>query len=173
MAFIAPLFLLLAFATVDVGRAVYSLSRVSASARAAARTLTLPTQANTDCAALAAALSAGNGIRVLPDPASLGGDPDPDAGASGGPSSASLSPGQGYVYLFPAVSRVPPAGGSQTSLDPSGVPYCDNSLGGSGRHTATVKARVTYRYQPLTPVISHLVPTITLQSESVQSTEVR
>jgi Flp pilus assembly protein TadG len=145
------IYLMIIFAVVDLGRAIYYRNAATRAADAAARVMTLPSQRTTDCTAQAQAVQAGNGLSISLDPSSVYGNGDPRTGGASPPTT-----GQGYIYLWPALAQ---SAGTCTA--------------GSGhtRAAGTVVAQVTIAFQPWTPLISQVVGQIRITSDSALQTE--
>ena len=162
-ALVIPLVLFGVFFCIDIGRLVYTYNAISSAARDGARTISLGTQGSSDCLALARVESVGKGFPILADPNSVSGNTDPN-NPSGSLQPSNPGPGQGYVYIWPAVATGNP-------------PDAAGNCGGTGTcryGTATIKhvaVQVEYRFQPMTPIVSQLVPTISVRSVSVGQDE--
>ena len=158
-ALVLPVFLLLLSLTVDIGRAAYTYVIIGQVAQAAARTLSLPDSAHTDCPAFTNAESASNGYTIAADPLSVTGDGDPVATPSAPTQGSSIPANQGDLYLWPAVASAAP---------PDSVANCTGST--NRVHQGRVTAQVTFRFVPWTPIAGNLTGPITIvASASVQS----
>ena len=159
---VAPILFLLMFLLIDFGRLVYTYAAISWSAREAARIVSLQPQAASDCAALHTAESTAQGFNLSADPNSVLGNSDPNSTST--PNAVQTPPaGQGYIYIWPAVASSPPDAGTNCS--------------GNGQARAVaqsvqdVAVQVKYRWLPLMPLISSLVPAVTITTISVVHTE--
>lgn len=154
MAFVLPIFLFLVFGTIDFGRAIYTLNTISSLSRSAARAMAVAPELNSDCLANQQLPKSGNGIAVVRDPHSLYGNVQ-------GISTPTASV-PGYLYLDRAMGYV----------DSQGIYQCRQpTITGDTRFNEDTKATVVYLFRPLTPLVNHLVPSITLTAISVNHTE--
>lgn len=148
-AFVAPVLLYLIFGTIDLGRLFYTYAALAAATRQGARILTLDSQDQTDCAALATMEKAGKAFPLLPDPASTqsgeSGHQNPDQDPT-----ASTSPplGTAYMYIYPAAA----------TADPPDDPANCSSQVIVRPHGSTVWVQAEYNFNPITPGISRLIP---------------
>ena len=158
-ALVLPVFLLLFSLTVDIGRAAYTYAIIGQLAQAAARNLSLPDNAHSDCSAFAAAESNANGYTIAADPLSVSGDSDPVATPSAPTQGSAIAANHGDLYLWPAAATASP---------PDATANC---TGTSSRvHYGRVTAQVTFRFVPWTPIAGNLTGPITIvATASVQS----
>jgi hypothetical protein len=152
-ALLLPAFLLLTIAIVDFGRYVYTRGLLNAEVTRAARLLTLDANKATDCPAQQDVVEKANGIIDSVDPHSIAGDADPAVGGANGPSAPPA--GQGYVYIYPAVAQ--------------SVATCTGAASRPG--SSEVVVQTTYSFIPWTPVVSNIVPSLTIFCTSTQTTE--
>jgi Flp pilus assembly protein TadG len=152
-ALLMPAFLLLTISTMDFGRYVYTRGLLNAEVTRAARLLTLDANKGTDCPAQQDVVEKANGIINSVDPHSIAGDTDPSVGGSNGPSTPPA--GQGYVYIYPAVAQ-----------------SVSNCVGAANRPgSSEVVVQTTYSFVPWTPIVSDIVPSLTIYCTSTQTTE--
>jgi hypothetical protein len=159
---VAPLLLLIIAVTVDFARAVYAYSAISAAARSGARTLSLKDQQSTDCQVFKTVEAVGQGFSLTADPNSVAGDANPNTGGATGPTLP--PPGQGYVYIWPAVS---------TGRPPDAIGVCSGS--GSprapGNQVRDVAIEVQYSFKPWISIVADFVPVLIIKTTSVVQTE--
>jgi Flp pilus assembly protein TadG len=163
-ALILPVILFVVFFCIDAGRLIYTYNAISSVARDGARTASLGTQFQSDCLTLSRVEAAGKGFPINADPNSIAGNTDPNNPGTPGPSAPGV--GQGYVYIFPAVSTADPPD-SQSSPD-----NCD----GASRQWGTaqihdVSVEVQYQFVPLTPLVGQWLGGITVKAISVEQVE--
>lgn len=159
---VAPLLLLIIAVTIDFARVVYTYSAISAAARAGARTLSLKDQETTDCKVFQTVEAAAQGFSLTADPNSVVGDANPNGGAGTGP--ATPPPGQGYIYIWPAVSSGSP-GDSPATCGGSGQPRFP------ANQVRDVAIEVQYGFRPWVSIVADFVPTLTIKTVSVVQTE--
>ncbi|HEV3460841.1 MAG TPA: TadE/TadG family type IV pilus assembly protein [Candidatus Dormibacteraeota bacterium] len=159
---VAPLLLLIIALTVDFARVVYTYSAISAAARAGARTLSLKDQEGTDCQVFQTTEAVGQGFNLSADPNSVAGNVNPNTGGPSGPTTPPA--GQGYVYIWPAVStgRPPDAAGLCTG---SGAP---RAPAGQAREVAI---EVQYGFKPWISIVADFIPVFNIKTVSVVQTE--
>jgi hypothetical protein len=159
---VAPLLLLIIAVTVDFARVVYAYSAISAAARAGARTLSLKDQESTDCQVFQTVEAVGQGFSLSADPNSVAGNVNPNTGGATGPTPPPA--GQGYVYIWPAVS---------TGRPPDAAGFCAGS--GSPRAPANqvrdVAIEVQYSFKPWISIVADFVPVFVIKTVSVVQTE--
>ena len=159
---VAPLLLLIVAATIDFARVVYAYSAISAAARAGARTLSLKDQESTDCQVFQRVEAAGQGFSLAADPKSVAGNTNPNSGGPNGPTTPPA--GQGYVYIWPAVS---------TGQPPDAPGFCSGS--GAPRAPASqvrdVAIEVQYGFKPWISFIADFIPNFVIKTVSVVQTE--
>jgi hypothetical protein len=159
---VAPLLLLIIAVTIDFARVVYAYSAISAAARAGARSLSLKDQENTDCLVYKTVEAAGQGFNLSADPNSVAGDANPNSGAPSGPKTP--PPGQGYVYIWPAVS----------SGQPPDAPGVCNGTGGArfqSNQGGEVAIEVQYGFKPWISIVADFIPNFNIKTVSVVQTE--
>jgi len=156
---VAPILVMMLFLMIDFGRLVYTYSAMSWATREGARLLSLPSQQQSDCAALQRVEEVGRGFPITPDPNSTVGNTDP-AVAGGGKAPTQPPAGTGYVYIWPAVAPSTPqntnCNGQPRQLSPN---------------IREVAVQCEYSWQPLMPLVSSIVPPITIRTLSVVQTE--
>jgi hypothetical protein len=159
---VAPLLLLIIAVTVDFARAVYAYSAISAAARSGARTLSLKDQESTDCLVFKTVEAVGQGFNLTADPNSVAGDANPNTGGATGPTPP--PPGQGYVYIWPAVS---------TGQPPDAVGVCSGSGGprAPANQVRDVAIEVQYSFKPWISIVADFVPVLIIKTTSVVQTE--
>lgn len=158
-AILAPILLMMFFLTIDFGRLVYVYSAIAWAAREGGRMASLEPQKATDCLIYQRVLQAAQGLSLAPDPNSLVNDSNPNAPAP--PlQPATPPPGQGYIYIFPAVSTTTPQYPNNCTGDPR-----------SNSKSFPVAVQIQYTYAPLATWFSDFLPNITLRTISVVSTE--
>jgi hypothetical protein len=159
---VAPLLLLIVAATIDFARVVYAYSAISAAARAGARTLSLKDQESTDCQVFRTVEAAGQGFSLTADPKSVAGNANPNSGGPNGPTTP--PPGQGYIYIWPAVS---------TGQPPDAAGVCSGSGGprAPGNQVRDVAIEVQYGFKPWISIIANFIPNFVIKTVSVVQTE--
>ena len=159
---ILPFVLFVCFFCIDAGRLVYTYNSISSIARDGARTASLASQTYSDCLTFSRVESEGAPFGITADPNSSYGDSDPNNPGTPGPSNP--SPGNGYVYVFPAVATASP---------PDSAPNCSSTsprqLGAPPTNDVTVL--VEYRFVPFTPLVANLLGGITVKAISVEQDE--
>lgn len=160
-ALIAPFLFFLLFLLLDFGRLVYTYAAVSWSAREAARVVSMQPQAASDCLALQIAESTAQGFILKPDENSVVNNSDPNG--TGTPNADPRPPaGMGKIYIWPAVATAAPAdapancAGSPRAISPT---------------VQDVAVQIKYTFLPLMPLISNVIPPITITTISVVHTE--
>jgi hypothetical protein len=160
-ALIAPFLFFVMFLLIDFGRLVYTYAAVSWSAREAARVVSMQPQAASDCLAMSIAESTAQGFILRPDENSVVNNSDPNSSLS--PNADPRPPaGVGKIYIWPAVATAAPAdapancSGSPRAISPS---------------VQDVAVQIKYTFLPLMPLISNMIPPITITSISVVHTE--
>ena len=161
-ALVAPLLFLILLVTIDFGRLVYTYGVITSSARDSARALSLKINQATDCSAYQLAEQTANGFQLKPDQASMVGDSNPNS-PGGSLQPTTPPPGQGYIYIWPAVATASPQ---------DQHPGCD----GQARLPASaqlkdVSVQIEYTYQPLIPVFQDFTGSFTIKAISVVHTE--
>lgn len=156
-ALLLPTFLILTMGVVDFGRYVYIRGVLNSEVIRAARLLTLTENQSSDCSALKDVVTNSEGFIDSVDPNSSEGDLAPGAGGAANLEPSTPPAGQGYVYIYPAVA---PA-------NPSTINCASSHVRVSGQ----VLVQTTYEFVPWTPIISNVVPQITIFATSTQTTE--
>jgi hypothetical protein len=156
---VAPVLVMMLFLMIDFGRLVYTYSAMSFATREGARLLSLPSQQQSDCAALQKVEEVGRGFPITPDPNSTVGDTDP-AISAGGKAPTPPPAGQGYVYIWPAVAPSTPQ-----DTNCNGLP---RQLSPNIREVAV---QCEYTWLPLMPLVSSIMPPIRIRTLSVVQTE--
>src|ERR1700732_2863899 len=110
-AIVAPLLIFVVFGTIDVGRLMYTYNAISSASREGARIVALRLQKISDCDRLHRMETVGQAFPLVQDPKSVydtTNNIDPNTSpmpAGQGPTPSNLiPPGQGYIYLYPAVA---------------------------------------------------------------------
>lgn len=144
-----PVFLMLAFIGVDVGRFFYLRGVAEGAVRWSERALTVDASLKTDCIAITSLQSNGAALNLSMDPASQWNDPPTP--------SATPPANQGYAYIHPAAQ--PP-------------PICPGSApGGHVRPSGNVTTYITYLFVPSTPVFSQVLGSVTLVVADTEPTQ--
>jgi TadE-like protein len=170
-ALVSPLILFVVFASIDLGRLIYTYNAISSAARDGARLVALRAQLESDCLPLDRMEQVGQGFPLVPDPNSIAdtANTDPNNPGSAGPTTPPR--GNGYIYIWPAVATAEP----QDGTNGSGVKNCDSTTqrGGAGSQVKHVAVEIQYVFQPLTPLIGSVLPHggITVRTISVVQTE--
>jgi TadE-like protein len=159
-AMVAPLFLLVMFAAVDIGRLLYAYSGISSAARDGARAASLQISLFSDCQIIKDVELVGQGFPVVMDPNSLVGDSDPN-NPSGALQPSTPPPNKGYAYIWPAVATANPPDLNCNSSNQRAVSQ-------SIKH---VSVEVQYHFVPLTPAIAGIAPNIIVRTVSVVTIE--
>lgn len=157
---VAPLFLLVMFGAIDIGRLLYAYSGISSAARDGARAASLQVSLFSDCQVIRDVELVGQGFPVVMDPNSLVGNSDPN-NPTGALRPTTPPPNEGYAYIWPAVATADPPDSNCTSSTQRAVSQ-------SIKH---VSVEVQYHFVPLTPAIAGLVPTIIVRTVSVVTVE--
>ena len=157
---VAPLFLIVMFVAIDIGRLLYAYAAISSAARDGARTASLQVSLYSDCAIIQEVELVGQGFPVRMDPNSLVGNSDPNN--PGGPLQPSLPPPNvGYAYIWPAVATANPPDTNCTTSTPRAISQ-------TVKHVAV---EVQYHFMPLTPFVAGLANNIIVKTVSVVTTE--
>jgi hypothetical protein len=159
---VAPLFLTVMFASVDIGRLLYTYSAISSAARDGARTASLQTSLFSDCQIIQEVRIVGQGFPVVMDPNSIVGDSDPN-NPSGALQPTTPPPNVGYGYIWPAVATANPPESNCNAA--SGSP---RAVSLSVKHVAV---EIQYHFTALTPFITTLAPNVIVKTVSVVTTE--
>ena len=158
---VAPIFLIIMFAAIDIGRLLYAYSAISSAARDGARTASLQVSAFSDCQIIQEVELVGQGFPVVMDPNSLVGNSDPN-NPSGALQPTTPPANVGYAYIWPAVATADPPDTNCTS------PVSPRAVSQSVKHVAV---EVQYHFTPLTPFVAGLIPNIIVKTVSVVTTE--
>lgn len=158
---VAPIFLVIMFAAIDIGRLLYAYSAISSAARDGARTASLQTALYSDCQIIQEIEIVGQGFPVVMDPNSLVGDTDPN-NPSGSLQPTTPPPNVGYGYVWPAVATADPPDSNCTS------PVNPRAVSQSVKHVAV---EVQYHFVPLTPFVGRLIPSVIVRTVSVVTVE--
>lgn len=148
-ALVAPLFLLMVMVLFDFSKSVYDKNTLDAAAREGARRAVLlntPTTSDVE----AAIRQHSSAVYLAPHCAYA----DPKT-------QAAPPPNTGYIYL-----SLQPAGGNGSYSPGAGCPVPSVAV-----NHVPVTVTIVYSYQPLTPLLSSVVGTITFTSTSTFTTE--
>lgn len=157
---VAPLFLVIMFAAIDIGRLLYAYTAISSAARDGARTASLQVSLYSDCQVINEVELVGQGFPVKMDPNSLVGNSDPN-NPSGSLQPTTPPANIGYAYIWPAVATAdPPETNCNTSTP--------RAISQTVKH---VEVEVQYHWTPLTPVIGGLAQNVIIKTISVVTTE--
>lgn len=140
-ALLAPVFLLIVFLAIDIGRLLYTYSAISSAARDGARTASLQAALYSDCEIVREVELVGQGFPVVMDPNSLVGNSDPNNPA--GTLQPSTPPvNVGYAYIWPAVATADPVDSNCSS----------NTKRAVSQSVKHVSVQVSYHFTPITPI---------------------
>ena len=173
-AVVSPLLFFIVFALIDVGRLVYIYNSISSASREGARLVALTPQLYSDCDPLTRMKAVAQTFTMAQDPNSVANsnnvDPnyvDPNTGKMPpGEGPTTPAAGQANMYIYPAVA---------TSVSATACPAasstqrkCPPNLYINGTQTGinAVAVEIQYSFQPLTPVISTLFPSVVVRSIS-------
>lgn len=140
-ALVSPIFLLIVFSAIDVGRLVYAYTAISSAARDGARTASLNGSLFSDCEIIQEVEQVGQGFPVKMDPNSIAGNSDPN-NPSGALQPTTPPPGVGYAYIWPAVATADPPDSSCDSTQ-------QRAISQTVKHVAV---EVQYHFMPLLPL---------------------
>jgi hypothetical protein len=157
---VAPLFVIVIFAAIDISRLLYAYTAISSAARDGARTASFQTAIYSDCQIIKEVELVGQGFPVKMDPNSIVGNSDPN-NPSGALQPTPPPPNVGYAYIWPAVATADPPDSNCSSGTPRAVSQ-------SVKHVAV---EVQYRFVPWTPFIAQLTNGITVKTTSVITVE--
>jgi Flp pilus assembly protein TadG len=157
---VAPVFLIVIFAAIDISRLLYAYTAISSAARDGARIASFQTAIYSDCQIIHEVELVGQGFPVRMDPNSLVGDSDPNNPA-GALQPSMPPPNVGYAYIWPAVATADPPDSNCSSGQPRAVSQ-------SVKHVAV---EVQYNFIALTPFIASLTNGIDVKTISVISVE--
>ncbi len=161
---VAPLLFLIIAVTIDFARLVYVYGAVASITREGARTLSLKDQDTSDCLVYRnMEAAASGGFSLLADPKSQAGDSDPN-NPSGALQPSVPPPGQGYIYIYPALS---------TGSPPDSPSFCAGS-GASRSQLAQVRdvtVLVQYGFRPWISLVASFIPNFTIKTISIVQRE--
>jgi len=160
---VAPLLFLIMAVTIDFARVVYVYGAISSITREGARLLSLADQATTDCVVLQRLEANGGGFVLSADPNSQFGNSFP-ANPSPPLAPTAPQPGQGFIYLWPAVATGNPPD-SPSNCGGTGSPR----LQASGPRDVAVE--VQYGFRPWISVVADFIPNFTIKTVSVVHAE--
>jgi len=150
---------MLLFVALDLGRAAFIWVMLGRDAETAARLDSLPDNRASDCSAVKAVVTAGNGLTVTVDNNSI-----IDNTASGWTAPATLPANTGALYIYPAQAIAAPPASNCVNSNPSA-----NSP--ERLPSSAVTAQVNYDFQPWTPIASLLFSSITLSASATEETQ--
>jgi len=155
-ALLLPVVMLLISAAIDLGRYTYIRGVITARGRDAGRILSTSAAQTSDCAALRSVVSSqGDAILVTADPASLAAYQAPQT----------PPPGQGYVFIYPAVSvRSPQLVGTNCNA----APGTTRALYYGYYHYVNVTVR--YSWVAWTPMVTNAVGPLTINAAALLPT---
>jgi Flp pilus assembly protein TadG len=159
-AMVAPIFLIVIFAAIDISRLLYVYTAISSAARDGARTASFQTAIYSDCQIIQEVELVGQGFPVRMDPNSIVGNSDPN-NPSGGLQPSLPPANTGYAYIWPAVATANPPDSNCNSGQPRAVSQ-------SVKHVAV---EVQYHFVALTPFVSQLTNGIIVKTISVITVE--
>jgi len=157
---VAPIFLVVIFAAIDISRLLYAYTAISSAARDGARTASMQTAIYSDCQIIKQVELVGQGFPVRMDPNSLVGNSDPNQ-PSGGLQPSTPPPNVGYAYIWPAVATADPPDANCDSGQPRAISQ-------TVRH---VSVEVQYHFVAMTPFIAQLTGGIIVKTVSVVTVE--
>lgn len=157
---VAPVFLIILFVAVDIGRLLYAYSAISSAARDGARTASLQVSLFSDCNIIKQVELVGQGFPVVMDPNSLVGNSDPN-NPSGALQPTTPPPNEGYAYIWPAVATADPPDSNCSSSS-------QRSISQTVKHVAV---EVQYHFTPLTPFVAGLASNVIVKTISVVTIE--
>jgi len=157
---VAPLFLLVMFGAIDIGRLLYAYTAISSAARDGARSASLGTSLFSDCQVIQVVEAVGQGFPVVMDPNSLVGNSDPNNPA-GSLQPTTPPPNVGYAYVWPAVATADPPDSNCNS----------NSQRAISQTVKHVAVEVQYHFEPLTPFIGSFATSVIVKTVSVVTIE--
>src|ERR1700694_4566912 len=159
-AMVAPIFLIVIFAAIDISRLLYVYTAISSAARDGARTASFQQAIYSDCQIIQEVELVGQGFPVRMDPNSIVGNSDPN-NPSGPLQPSTPPPNVGYAYIWPAVATAnPPDTNCSSSQQPAVSP--------SVKHVAV---EVQYHVVPLLPFVNQFAGNIIVKTVSVVTTE--
>jgi hypothetical protein len=159
-AVVSPLFLLVVFSAIDIGRLLYAYTAISSAARDGARTASLASAQFSDCQIIQELELVGQGFPLKMDPNSVVGNSDPN-NPTGTLRPTTPPPNTAYGYIWPAVATANPPDNNCTSSSQRAV-------------SPTVKqvaVAVQYHFIPLLPMVSAFAADVIVRNVSVVTTE--
>ncbi len=160
-ALMVPFIFLILFLSIDFARLVYTYAAISWAAREAARVVSMQPQSSSDCLAFTTAESTAQGFNLRADNNSVVGNADPNS--TGTPNADPNPPaGVGKIYIWPAVATASPADAAAN---------CSGSARAVSATVQDVAVQVKYTYLPMMPMISQMLPPITITTISVVHVE--
>jgi Flp pilus assembly protein TadG len=163
VALVLPIFLVLLFVTVDVARGAYTWVMIGQDAESAARQAALNGNSTSDCAAINAVVTSGNGVALSADPKSILGDGDPSSSTA--PWTPPTTANAGYLYIFHAQATANPPASNCTNSTPGSGSLAARASGG------TVTAVVNFDFVPWTPLASQLFSKIVLTAQATEQVQ--
>lgn len=157
---VAPIFLVVVFAAIDISRLLYAYTAISSAARDGARTASMQTALYSDCQIIKEVELVGQGFPVRMDPNSVVGNSDPNQ-PSGALQPSTPPANVGYAYIWPAVASGNPPDANCASAQPRAISQ-------TVRH---VSVEVQYHFVALTPFIAQLTGGIIVKTVSVVTVE--
>ena len=157
---VAPVFLLVMFVAIDIGRLMYAYSAISSAARDGARTASLQVSLYSDCQIIQEVELVGQGFPVKMDPNSIVGNSDPN-NPSGSLQPTTPGPNVGYAYIWPAVATANPPDSNCTATTPRAI----------SKTVEHVAVEIQYHFVPLTPIVSFFGSTVIVKTVSVVTVE--
>ena len=161
---VAPLLFLIMALTIDFARLVYVYGAISSITREGARTMSLKDQDTSDCLIYQSMeANASGGFVLQADANSQAGNSDPN-NPSGTLQPTPPQPGQGLIYIYPALSNGSP---------PDSSSFC----GGAGASRAQVyglsdvAVEVQYGFRPWISIVASFIPNFTIKTISVVQRE--
>ena len=159
-AVVAPIFLFVVFAAIDISRLLYTYTAISSAARDGARTASLSGSLFSDCQIIQEVEAVGQGFPVRMDPNSIAGNSDPN-NPSGALQPTTPPPNVGYAYIWPAVATGDPPDSNCNSS-------AQRAISPTVKH---VSVEVQYHFVPLLPFINAFAGNIIVKTVSVVTTE--
>ena len=102
------------------------------------------------------------GFNLSADPKSVAGNANPNSGGANGPTSPPA--GQGYIYVWPAVSTGQPP-------DAAGVCSGSGSPRAAANQVREVAIEVQYGFKPWISLVADFIPVFVIKTVSVVQTE--
>ena len=157
---VAPIFLFVIFAAIDISRLMYAYTAISSAARDGARTASLSGSLYSDCQIIKEVELVGQGFPVRMDPNSLVGNSDPN-NPVGSLQPTTPPPNVGYAYIWPAVATANPPENNCTTTT-------QRAISPSVKHVAV---EVQYHFVPLLPLVNNFTTNIIVKTISVVTEE--